>query len=195
MENLKYASLDMPFSVFLNAWIDGDMSQVEVFPFVFLDFCEAMGGVGLRAKIERCYDCELLKSRVLAATLAIELINILKPDTKKAKHVFESLKQLNYHASVPTAELKNARKYCKQIIGHVNLEKVKLDLLEKDVVKPQAELNKPPTRNDITANLVEICSTFNVHVTISNISAREYAMWINKYQHYLDYIKSTKIKK
>ena len=114
----KYTTIDLPFGVFKRALLDGDLSEVEDFESIFMEFNQAVGGKELEAELGKIKKEAVLRSRV---TLASELIEVLQNNPEDAE-AFEALKALRYHIKLPAPNLENALEYIKQIEGHVKYD-------------------------------------------------------------------------
>lgn len=155
----------MPMRVFLNAKCDGDMSEVENFDDVWLEYIECIGGKKMWAQIEETLSKLELTNKILRAQLSINIILTTNSNEKKAIEL-EKLKLLNYHISIPAPALDNAELYCKQIEGHVKFDAVKLELLELQKKTTKKEEKEPVYDRDFfISNMIDVQQGINVKIT------------------------------
>lgn len=177
----KYSTLEIPMSVLLNALFDADYSEVENFEELYDEFCEAMGGEKVKKQKKKIKEKTLTRAKV---ELALSLIDTLLelPDAD----AFEALKELNYHARVPMADVNDVAKYCTAIRGMVSLDLTKLQIEEKsEELKADKKELIEPTR-DYFANLFfGIRKYLEVTVTEKD-TARFFAACVRQLDNHLD---------
>lgn len=189
----KYNSIDMPMSVFMNAFCDGDLSEVENFEDIRIDYTLAIGGNELINSLQDTLSYEKLKMKIQLAKALIASIDLRKYirgladekvvklesvrllcksfELKSDEQIFDELKSLNYHMMVPGADLENADNYCRQINGWIMNDVVTLSELEKekkDSNKSQKE-NRVQDRNYFTDIFIAINSA--LHLSINENSS------------------------
>jgi hypothetical protein len=175
-----YNSLDMPFTVFENALVDKDYSQIEDFEKVFTEYCESIGGKEMVLQLRNLKEITLLSSRI---TLAQQIIAVL--EAMPTDEMFELLKDLNYHDMVPAPALNDIDQYIVQVVPWINREGLDLAKLIRDTKIPEDAEEFEYTRDYFTDAFIEISSAFNIHLSKSSITLREYCRWAVKYKRYL----------
>lgn len=180
-QNKKYNSIDMPMSVFMNAFCDGDLSDVEDFEDVKLDFFIACGGKKVLDRVSDMYDYEKLK---LKTQLAKALIIVLEYNPSEQK--FNELKALNYHMMLPNPPLTDIKKYIEQINGWLMNDIITLAELEAEKQSKDKDKDKTKViqdRNYFTDRFLAVNSTLNLNINESS-SVRMFARSLVKYEQH-----------
>ena len=180
MENSKpkYKTIDLPIEVFENALIDGDLSEVEDFETIFDEYCQCVGGDSYKAQIDSLKEYTLLKSKIMLAQNIMAMIT-----TVPTNELFEMLKELNYHITVPAPALEDISKYCAQIEPIVRFDAVKLLIMEKKLEPKKKEKQKEIvyTRDFFTDNILDINEVMHYNLSKKD-SMRTYCRAVVKCQ-------------
>lgn len=179
----------MPMNVFINALVDGDLSEVENFELIFEDYCECIGGKEVVLSLRNLKEIVQLRNRIKLAENIIEQFNI--PATTQIQiqakaEIFDVLKGLNYHYMVPAPAFDNVEKYIEQIIPFIKREVLDVLKMERDR-KPKEEggEDKKYSRDYFADLFMEFLIVFKVHVT-ETISVREFCRLVVKYKNYCE---------
>lgn len=176
-----YKTLDLPLSVFIDALVDGDYSQIEDFEKLHYEYCELIGGRELTIQIETQIEAMQLQTKVLLAECYIKLIYQVDDDKKKV--LFDNLLALGYNTSVTEYSLENIDKLINQITPHIKLDAIDLNVLVNRLKKTGE--GKPYTRDYFTSILADI--NIHLHVTATeSISTRMYCMYVDRYRKHID---------
>jgi hypothetical protein len=180
----KYATIDMPMRVFINALCDKDYSEVENFDAVLIEFTESIGGDELKRIIQEKKDIELKKLRYLSALNLIQLLNIRYSESN-----FTQLKDLDYHVFVAGADLEDYEKYISQIDGWVKRDEMDFRKLA-DEMKANEALPKQQveyTRDYFAAMYLAFMESLKVTLT-EETPARIYCQCAKRYKQYCEFM-------
>jgi uncharacterized UPF0160 family protein len=174
----------MPMRVFINALCDQDYSEVENFDAVQIEFTESIGGDELKRIIQEKKDIELKKLRYLSALNLIQLLSI-----RYSEDNFNQLKELDYHAFVPGADLEDYARYITQIDGWVKRDEMDFRKLADEIKANESTQPKPKeyTRDYFAAMYVAIMDAFKVTLT-EETSGRIYCQFVKRYRQYCEFM-------
>lgn len=180
-----YNSLDMPMSVFMNAYCDKDLSNVENFEELRIEYSIAIGGKDLALKVEDSFSYQKLKLKVMTAKALIASYDLRKYvrslandniatkesvdqllksfESKSDEQIFEELKSLRYHTMLPNPDFENLDNYCKQINGWIMNDVVTLKELENELPKQEGE-TIIQDRNYFTDIFIAINSALHLNI-------------------------------
>ena len=175
----------MPFIVFENAIVDKDYSQIEDYDKIFTEYCESIGGKELVLQIRNSKLIVLMDCRIKQAESIIALLEAFPTN-----EMFELLKDLNYHDMVPSPALNDIEKYIEQVVPWINREGLDLAKLIRDTKLPEDTEDFEYTRDYFTDAFIEISTAFNIHLSKTNLSLREYTRWVVKYKKHLEQVKN-----
>lgn len=175
ISELKYSTIDMPLSVFIDAIVDGDLSQISDWDDIYMQYCEAIGGKELNTKLREVTEMSVMKNKIQIAESCVAMLNM-----SKSEEVFKILCELYPQSGVT----KFSEDAIERIIAHMKRDVVELGISvnEQNVSKEQ---KADYTRDYFTDMLIEISSAFKVNVG-QNISLREYCRWVVKYKQYVE---------
>lgn len=175
ISELKYSTIDMPLSVFIDAIVDGDLSQISDWDDIYMQYCEAIGGKELNTKLREVTEMSVMKNKIQIAESCVAMLNM-----SNSEEVFKILCELYPQSGVT----KFSEDAIERIIAHMKRDIVELGISvnEQNVSKEQ---KADYTRDYFTDMLIEISAAFKVNVG-QNISLREYCRWVVKYKQYVE---------
>lgn len=175
ISELKYSTIDMPLSVFIDAIVDGDLSQISDWDDIYMQYCEAIGGKELNTKLREVTEMSVMKNKIKIAESCVAMLNM-----SNSEEVFKILCELYPQSGVT----KFSEDAIERIIAHMKRDVVELGISvnEQNVSKEQ---KADYTRDYFTDMLIEISAAFKVNVG-QNISLREYCRWVVKYKQYVE---------
>lgn len=181
MEAVKlYNSLDVPWGVFKSALCEGELSQIEDFEELFMQFNEAIGGKELRKTMKDVVRETLLRTKV---NLAYSIAN--QYELTPINELFEALKQLNYHLRIPAPNMDDFNAYWKQIEPLVKLDVVRVKEMEARKAK-QSDGQVVAYTLDYFADMeLEIQSALNIKIEDSD-ATRMYCRAVVKLKKHRD---------
>ena len=184
MDNAKkYTTLDMPMSVFMNAYCDGDMSEVDNFSDVLIDYHITIGGDELQQDLEKKVKTLTKENRFLAGKLCVQ---ILKSDVAlelKLKSS-EDLTELGFNSNVEEVTAENLQRYTAHVEGSVNLLGTRIEMEKLEAEKPEVKQGAvKQDRNYFTTRMVAINSALNLNISDSS-SARMFCCAANQFKIY-----------
>lgn len=184
----KYYTLDLPFGVFKRALIDKDLTQVENFDNIFMDYCISIGGDELSNKLIKEKEITYLEERFVIGSGCISILRS-SIETDKKRFPFNKLKSMRYQHSIDEFSEENCIKLCNQVEGLVKLDGLKIQMKElekKNDEKQTPVVKKTEYTHDYFARLVaEFMST--IHVTITDeTNTRIFCQAANMYKNYIE---------
>lgn len=178
-----YDNIDMPLSVWIDALVEGKVDQIKDFSDRFAEFCEAIGGAELVRQLDSIIEMTQLRTKVQIAELCINQLQMF-PN----KAVFDILYGLGYPSSEYEYSPDIIAKYIEQIMPHVKLDTVDLQVMVNRANK--ANPNKAAyTRDYFTDMLIEISTAFNLPVREQDLTVRQYCRWVVKYKDHIENLK------
>ena len=175
-----YDNIDMPLSVWIDALVDGKVDQVKDFSDRFAEFCEAIGGRELVIQLDNIIEMTQLRTKIQVAELCINQLRVM-PD----KRVFDILYGLGYPSSEYEYSPDIIEKYITQIMPHVKLDSVDLQVMVNRANKTNT--NKVAyTREYFTDMIIEISTAFKLALSEKDLTVRQYCRWVVKYKEYVE---------
>lgn len=185
----KYSTIDMPMDVFMNAFCDGDLSQVDNFQDVILQYYECSADNEITRVMTDALTYEMDKLKYLTAQSLILQLSATYNESK-----FEQLKSLNFHLLIPSPSLDNVNEYIEQISGWLKLAYVNLVEAERDLNKSQ---NKGEDivqdRNYFIDRFLAVETALGIHLTEKD-SVRRFCRAMKQLRQYYREQENTKIK-
>lgn len=185
----KYNSIDMPMSVFMNAYCDGDLSQVENYDDIKLDYQIALGGKALDIQLADSLEYQKLNLKVQLAKALIASLDLRRYvrqliadnaiDAKSVEHItkafelksdeqiFTELKALRYHIMLPNANMIDSGVYSVQINGWIMNDMVTLSELaneQKNKKKKEEGAQVIQDRNYFTDRFIAINGSLHLNI-------------------------------
>lgn len=183
-----YKTIDLPLSVFIDAIVDKDYSQIEDFDKIHMEYCELIGGRELVVQVESQIEFIQLQTKVTLAQCYIKLLYELE-DEEKLRKIFDNLLELGYRTSVKEYSKENVDKLVTQIEPYV-----KLDCVDMQVLGNKLKINgsgKPYSRDYFAAILADINITLKLSITES-ITTRMYCMYVDRYKKHIEQLNKQK---
>jgi hypothetical protein len=177
INQLKYSTIDMPLGVFIDAIVDGDLSQISDWDDIYMQYCEAIGGKELKTKLREVTEMSVMKNKIQIAESCVAMLSMTE-----SEEVFKILCELYPQSGVT----KFSPDAIERIIAHLKRDVVELGITANEQKVSQNE-NKDYTRDYFTDMLIEISTAFKVNVG-QNITLREYCRWVVKYKQYVETI-------
>lgn len=170
----------MPLSVWIDALVDGNTAKIKDFSDRFSEFCEAIGGQELVNQLDNIIEMTQLRTKIQIAELCMNQLRIF-PDKK----VFDVLYGLGYPSSEFEYSPEIIEKYISQIMPHVKLDSVDLQVMVNRANKTNT--NKATyTRDYFTDMIIEISTAFKLTLNESDLTVRQYCRWVVKYKGYVE---------
>lgn len=170
----------MPLPVWIDALVDGDTSKIKDFSDRFAEFCEAIGGRELVMQLEEIVEMTQLRTKIQIAELCINQLRVL-PDAR----VFDILYGLGYPSSSFEYSPENIEKYIDQIMPHLKLDCVDLQVMTNRANKRNT--NKAVyTRDYFTDMIIEVSTAFKLSLSEKDLTVRQYCRWVVKYKEYVE---------
>lgn len=159
----------MPMSVFMDAVVDNDVSQIDNFDDVFAEYNESIGGRELELELDRLKREIYLRAKVTLAECLMFSVQVFD-DTE----LFEYLKSLQIHMRLPSVDLENPENYCKQIEGWLKNDISDLLIMETQHQQKQQSgtTEFKYTRDYFEEMFIELESVLHVHIDATSTVRR-----------------------
>lgn len=169
----------MPLRVWIDALVDGNVTQIKDFGDRFSEFCEAIGGRELLVQLDEIIEMTQLRTKIQIAELCINQLRILP-----SKEVFDILYGLGYPSSEMEYSKDIIEKYIEQVLPHIKLDSVDLQVMVNRANKTNTD-KVAYSRDYFVDMLIEISTAFKIALT-DDMSVRTYCRWVVKYKDYVE---------
>lgn len=170
----------MPLSVWIDAIVDGNTSQIENYSDVYMDFCQAIGGKEMEERMEVIKEIQDKQTKIKIAEMCINLLR-----SRPTKAIYECLIALDYQTSYQEYDVDKIEAAITQMQPYINLDIIDLQVLLNRASKSSGGSY---TRDYFAKMLVDIGIAFKMSIP-DTITLRTYCAYVVRYKDHMEHLK------